>query len=97
MRYLGEELDGYKERFEIKSKDNLSSAEALQLYNFYGSLYYSMERYQDSIKAFETILTLPDIEERQRTETMYYIAQLRFTIEDWQGAIDIMLDWLKSV
>jgi tetratricopeptide (TPR) repeat protein len=43
------------------------------------------------------MLTLPELGERQRTETLYTLAQLRFTIEDWAGAIKIMQDWLKAV
>lgn len=82
---------------EIKAKPKLSPAEAIQLYSFYGVLYFNMEDYQQSIKAFETMLVQPELEERQKTETLYTIAQLYFTIEEWQSAIDIMRDWLKAV
>jgi tetratricopeptide (TPR) repeat protein len=82
---------------EIKAKPKLSSAEAMQLQSMYGILYYSQERYQESIKAFKAILAIPDIEERQRTETLYTLAQLYFTVEDWDRAINIMQDWLKAV
>jgi tetratricopeptide (TPR) repeat protein len=81
----------------LKAKPKLSSTEAIQLYSFYGVLYFNQEKYKESIKAFESMLAEPDLEERQRTETMYTLAQLHFTIEDWQGAIDIMEDWLKVV
>jgi tetratricopeptide (TPR) repeat protein len=82
---------------ELKAKPKLSSAEAIQLYSFYGVLYFNQEKYRESIKAFESMLAEPDLEERQRTETLYTLAQLNFTIEDWQGAIDIMEAWLKVV
>jgi tetratricopeptide (TPR) repeat protein len=82
---------------ELKAKPKLSSTEAIQLYSFYGVLYFNQEKYKDSIKAFESMLAQPDLEERQRTETLYTLAQLHFTIEDWQGAIDIMEDWIKAV
>lgn len=82
---------------QIKGQKNLRSAEAIQLYNFYGVVYFSMERYRDSIKAFQTMLQQEDIEPRQRTETLYTLAQLHFTIEDWEGAIKIMDDWLAAV
>jgi tetratricopeptide (TPR) repeat protein len=82
---------------QIKNQKNLRPAEAIQLYNFYGVVYFSMERYKDSIKAFETMLANPEIEDRQRTETLYTLAQLHFTIEDWRGAIKIMDDWLTVV
>lgn len=82
---------------QIKGQKNLRPAEAIQLYNFYGVVYFSMERYRDSIKAFQTMLQQEDVEPRQRTETLYTLAQLHFTIEDWQGAIKIMDEWLKTV
>ena len=82
---------------EIKGKKKLSSAEAIQLYSFYGVVYFSQENYKKSIQAFESMLAQPELEERQRAETLYTLAQLHFTIEDWQGAIDIMKDWLATV
>lgn len=82
---------------EIKNSKNLRSAEAIQLYNFYGVVYFSMERYQDSIDAFKTMLQQEELEPRQRIETLYTLAQLHFQIEDWQGAINIMNDWLEEV
>lgn len=82
---------------DIKNSKNLRPAEAIQLYNFYGVVYFSMERYKDSITAFQTMLQQEELEPRQRTETLYTLAQLHFTIEDWQGAIKIMNDWLTTV
>jgi len=43
------------------------------------------------------MLAEPDLQDRQRTETLYTLAQLYFTIEDWQGSINIMNDWLAAV
>jgi len=82
---------------EVKAKKNLSSTEAIQLYSFYGVLYFSQERYKESITAFEKMLKEEDMEDRQRTETLYTLAQLHFTIEDYQRAADIMNQWLAVV
>jgi len=82
---------------EIKGKKKLSSAEAIQLYSFYGVVYFSKEDYKKSIEAFKKMLAEPDLQDRQRTETLYTLAQLYFTIEDWQGSINIMNDWLAAV
>lgn len=82
---------------DIKNSKNLRPAEAIQLYNFYGVVYFTQEKYRESIKAFETMLQQEDLEPRQRTETLYTLAQLHFTIEDWPGAIKIMNDWLSEV
>lgn len=82
---------------EVKGKKNLSSTEAIQLYSFYGVLYFSQEKYRDSIRAFETMLQQEDLEDRQRTETLYTLAQLHFTIEDYPRAVEIMNQWLAVV
>jgi ankyrin repeat protein/tetratricopeptide (TPR) repeat protein len=82
---------------DVKAKRNLTPTEAIQLYSFYGVLYLTIQDYEQSIKSFETVLAQPQLQERQRTETLYTLAQLRFTIEDWQAAIDIMEEWLKVV
>lgn len=82
---------------EVKGKKNLSSTEAIQLYSFYGVLYFSQERYQESIRSFETMLQQEDIEDRQRTETLYTLAQLYFTIENYSRAVEIMSEWLAVV
>jgi tetratricopeptide (TPR) repeat protein len=82
---------------QIKNQKKLRPAEAIQLYNFYGVVYFSMEDYKKSITAFETMLQQEELEPRQRTETLYTLAQLHFTIEDWEGAIKIMDEWLANV
>ena len=82
---------------EVKAKKNLSSTEAIQLYSFYGVLYFTQERYKESITAFETMLKQEDLEDRQRTETLYTLAQLYFTIENYQRAVEIMNQWLSVV
>jgi tetratricopeptide (TPR) repeat protein len=82
---------------DVENKKNLSSAEAIQLYNFFGVLYFNQEKYKEAIGAFEKMLAEPEIEERQRVETLYTMAQLYFTIEDWPGAISIMEQWLAAV
>ena len=95
------EVDNYQGALkvldEVKAKKNLSSTEAVQLYSFYGVLYFSQERYKESITAFETMLKEEDLEDRQRTETLYTLAQLHFTIEDYQRAVEIMNQWLAAV
>ena len=81
----------------IKNKKKLSSTEAVQLYQFYGIVYFTMEDYPKSINAFETMLKQEGMEPRQQADTLYTLAQLRFTVEDWQGAIDTMKRWFAIV
>lgn len=82
---------------EVKSNKKLSPTEAVQLYRMYGVVYFNQERYKDAIAAFETQLKQEGISERDRNDTMFTLAQLRFQIEDWKGAIKILNDWLAIV
>ena len=76
--------------------EKLSPYEKAQVYNFYGFIYYSQERYNDSIRAYENVLRQPDIPDGLRDQTRYTIAQLYFTTEQWQKAIDLIEQWLKT-
>jgi len=82
---------------EVKGRKNLSGGESVQLYRLYGHVYFNQERYQDAINAFETLLKQEEISEREKNDTMFTLAQLHFQIEDWQGAISLLENWLASV
>jgi tetratricopeptide (TPR) repeat protein len=81
---------------ELKASPKLSPYETAQLYNFYGFVYYAQERYKDSIRAYETVLKQPELPEALRTQTIYTLAQLHFTTEEWQKAIDLINQWLRT-
>lgn len=93
----GDYQGGLKILEDVKNKKKLSATEAMQLYQFYGIVYFTMERYEDAIRAFETMLRQEGIEPRQQADTLYTIAQLHFTIEDWQSAVDTMTKWFAIV
>lgn len=81
---------------ELAATDKLTPYETAQLYNFYGFVYYAQERYQDSIKSYERVLAQPDLPQGLRDQTMYTLAQLHFTTENWNKAIDLINQWLKT-
>ncbi len=81
---------------EIKANPKLSPYETAQLYNFYGFVYYAQDRYPDSIRAYETVLKQPDIPQGLKDQTLYTLAQLHFTTENWPKAIDLMKQWMAS-
>ncbi len=80
----------------IKAMPKLSPYERAQMNNFYGFIYYSMERYNDAIRAYQQVLQEPEIPEGLRTSTIYTVAQLKFILEDYQGAIDMMNQWVAE-
>jgi len=95
------EVDDYanalKVLAEIEENKKLSSTEFIQLYRMYGIVYFNQERYQDAIKAFQTLLKQEEISDREKNDTLFTLAQLHFQIEDWKGAIVILNDWFAAV
>lgn len=70
--------------------------EIAQLYNYYGFVYYSLERYADALKAYERVVAKPDdIPEGLETATLYTMAQLYFIQEDYKKAIDLLTRWMN--
>jgi len=80
---------------ELKALPKLSPYETAQLYQFYGFIYFAQERFRDSIAAYERVLQQPDLPEGVRTNTLYTLAQLHFTTEQWQKAIDLISQWMS--
>ena len=81
---------------EVKAMSKLSPYEMAQLYNFYGFVYYSQDNNEAAINAYETVLAQPDLPEGLRNQTIYTLAQLHFTIENYQQAIDLINQWLAT-
>ena len=70
--------------------------ELAQLYNYYGFVYYSLERYNDALKSYERVVANPDdIPEGLETATLYTMAQLYFIQEDYRKAIDLLTRWMN--
>lgn len=81
---------------EIKAMPKLTPYETAQLYNFYGFVYYSQERYADSVRAYRKVLEQPELPEGLRTQTIYTLAQLSFTTEDYKGAIELIKQYIAE-
>jgi len=81
---------------DLKSSPKLSPYELAQLYNFYGFIYYAEENYTQSIASYEKVLAQPEIPQGLRDQTLYTLAQLYFTTEKWQKAIDLVNQWLAT-
>lgn len=70
--------------------------EIAQLYNYYGFVYYSLERYNESLKAYERVVSNPDdIPEGLETATLYTMSQLYFIQEDYPKAIELLTRWMN--
>jgi tetratricopeptide (TPR) repeat protein len=77
------------------SDEDLNSYERAQMLNLYAFIYYSQDQYPRAITAYEELLEQEDLPEAMETGTVYTLAQLYFTTEDWRKAIGMMNRWLS--
>lgn len=87
-------LDGMKAKEGSKA---LNGYELANLYNLYAFIYYSQERYDDALKAYQMVVAQsPDIPEGMEYQTKFTIAQLFFVTEQWQKGINALQEWMKT-
>jgi len=77
-------------------KRALNSYELANVYNLYAFIYYSAEDYKNALKAYENVVSQPDIPLAMEINTRYTIAQLYFVQEDWKKGVDALLVWFKA-
>jgi tetratricopeptide (TPR) repeat protein len=93
------EAEQYGEALRVLNRmierGGLNSYEAAQAYNFYGFIYFSQEKYQDAIRAYQNVLAQENLPIAMETATIYSLAQLYFAIEDYGQAIAMINRWLE--
>lgn len=81
---------------ETSSKDPLKPYEVFQLYNFYGAIYFSQEKYDQSLNAYRKAISQPDMDPRQLLPIRFTIAQLYLVQEKWQQGVDALIEWINA-
>ncbi len=74
-------------------KKSLNSYELANVYNLYAFIHYSREDYGKALKAYEEVVSQPDIPVAMEMNTRFTIAQLYFVQEQWQQGINALLKW----
>ena len=72
---------------ELQAKKRLSPYESAQIWNISGYSYYLQENYPDAIRSYESVLRQPDLPEALQQSTLKTLAQLHFTVEDYEKAL----------
>ena len=76
-------------------KRALNSYELANLYNLQAFIKYSLEDYKGALRAYENVVSQPDIPLAMEINTRYTIAQLYFVQEQWRRGITALLQWFK--
>lgn len=79
---------GHRGIAALQEKTNLSPYERAQLHNLDGYTYYLEENFPGAIRAYEAVLREPDLPEALQQSTLKTLAQLHFTVEDYQEALE---------
>ena len=89
----------YAEATAILDKINdgrrLNNTERIQLWNFYAYIAFSQDKYKEAIKAYNTMLELPDLQTGVKTSTIYTLSQLYFLTENYPKALEYIKRWIK--
>jgi len=72
----------------LQGKKKLSPYESAQIWNLSGYDYYLQERYPDAIRSYEQVLKQPELPEALQQSTLKTLAQLHFTVENYELALD---------
>ncbi len=81
-------INAHKKITELQSKKKLSPYESAQIWNLSGYAYYVQEDYKNAISSYEKVLQQPDLPEALQQSALKTVAQLHFTIENYQLALD---------
>lgn len=73
---------------EMSANEKLSPYEKAQVYNLSGYSYYLQEDYPRALAAYEQVLKQPELPEALQQTTLKTMAQLYFTIEDYNKALE---------
>lgn len=69
-------------------RKKMSPYEQAQIWNLTAYTYYLMEDYPKAISAYENVLLQPELPEALQQSTLKTLAQLHFTIEDYDKALE---------
>ena len=70
------------------AKKKMSPYETAQIFNLQAYTYYLMENYPKAIGAYENVLQQPELPEALQQSTLKTLAQLHFTVEDYDKALE---------
>lgn len=80
----------------LMAKSCSSSYEKSQVYNLLGFVYYSLDNYQKATVSYRAMVAEPDVDERQKIDTFYTLAQLYLMLEDYRSAAQQLEAWMAA-
>jgi len=82
---------------ELKQQKKLSDNERAQVWNLSAYSFYLQEKYPEAIAAYDMVMKQPDLPEALMMSTLKTKAQLMFTVEDYEGALQVVRQLMQVV
>ena len=80
----------------LRDSEKLSEYERQNVLNYFGFIYYSMDRIPEAIRAYEEMIRIPSIEQQLKLGTIYTLAQLSTMQENYPKAIKLLEEWFRE-
>ncbi|MEL7296454.1 MAG: hypothetical protein AAGJ86_02265 [Pseudomonadota bacterium] len=77
-------------------RDELTSFERGNVLNFKGFICYSSGDINCAIRSYQELIDIPEVEPQMRTQTIYTVAQLYATQENYQKTIEYLDRWFAE-
>ena len=81
----------------LEKKDSLRSYDRSVMWNYWGYVYFSEERFSDAMQAYRNLLAEPESTIPLRVASLYTLAQLNFVNEDYEEGVKVLLQWMDEV
>ena len=77
----------------LYNPDKLTEYEQANVLNYIGYVYFNMDDIQNAMRTYERMLAIPSLEEQQRKQTTYTLAQLYTMEENYLKALSTLDAW----
>jgi tetratricopeptide (TPR) repeat protein len=81
---------------ELKGSSRLNDHEKALMWQTYGYVYASMEKYKQAVEAFEKCLAAGGLPEAAQLDTQYNLGQLYVMMERFDDAVRVLRDWFAK-
>jgi hypothetical protein len=77
----------------LYNPDKLTEYEQAQVLNYIGYVYFNMDDIANAMRTYEKMVAIPSLEEQQKKQTMYTLAQLYTMEEQYRKALTTLDRW----
>jgi tetratricopeptide (TPR) repeat protein len=73
-----------------------TSTDRSKMFYYRGYIYFSQEKYDLAERAYKDLIAEPDSNDQERQGALFSLSQLSYIAEEYQRAINYLLEWLEG-